>query len=115
MNRQLTTIDPARAGGAAALAGIAAAIATGAACIGPMVGIVFGIGGLGWLAQYAHLRLPASLLTLALLALGFYLLYRRRDCACSAARRRARALLWIAAAVALAINVFEYLILPTLG
>jgi hypothetical protein len=104
-----------RLGGAAAIAGIAAAVTTGAACIGPLLGIAFGLGGLGWLARYAHLQVPASLLTIVLLAAGFYLLYLRRDCACSAAGRGARALLWVATAVAVAINLFEYLILPTLG
>jgi hypothetical protein len=99
----------------AAAAGIVAAIVTGAACIGPMIGIAFGIGGLGWLAQYAHLQVPASLLTVLLLAVGFHLLYRRRDCACTAARRNARALLWLATVSAVAINAYEYLILPRLG
>jgi hypothetical protein len=54
-------------------------------------------------------------LTVVLLAAGFYLLYVRRDCGCTAARRGARVLLWVATAVAVAINAFEYLILPTLG
>jgi hypothetical protein len=80
-----------------------------------MLGIAFGIGGLGWLVRYAHLQLPASVLTVVLLAAGFYLLYVRRDCGCTTARRSARTLLWVATAVAVAINVFEYLILPTLG
>ncbi len=104
-----------RLGGAAAVAGMAAAVVTGAACIGPMLGIVLGIGGLGWLARYAHLQLPATVLTAVLLAAGFYLLYRRRDCDCTPARRGARALLWTATGLAVAINAFEYLILPNLG
>lgn len=112
--RQLTT-NPAHAGAAAAVAGMLAAVATGAACIGPMAGIAFGIGGLGWLARTAPLQVPASLLTVALLAAGFQLLYRRRDCPCTTGRRGARVLLWIATGMAAAINAFEYLILPALG
>ncbi|MCB1906329.1 MAG: hypothetical protein KDH15_03075 [Rhodocyclaceae bacterium] len=114
MKQREITVDANRAGAVAALAGMAAAAVTGAACIGPMIGIALGVGGLGWLARYAPLQLPASVTTAALLALGFHLLYRRRDRG-GAARRRARALLWIAVAFAAAINAFEYLILPTLG
>ncbi|MCB1915974.1 MAG: hypothetical protein KDG52_09685 [Rhodocyclaceae bacterium] len=114
MNVHQDSIDPSRAGAAAALAGMATAVVTGAACIGPMIGIAFGIGGLGWLARYAHLQLPATLLTIALLALGFRLLYRRRDCG-GTGRRRARTLLWVAVVFAVAINAFEYVVLPALG
>ena len=114
MKQREITVDANRAGAVAALAGMAAAAVTGAACIGPMIGIAFGIGGLGWLARYAHLQLPATLLTIALLALGFRLLYRRRDCG-GTGRRRARTLLWVAVVFAVAINAFEYVVLPALG
>jgi hypothetical protein len=105
-----------RIGMAAATAGVVTACATGAACIGPFVGIVFGIGGLGWLAQYAYLRVPAALATLLVLAVGFILVRRAgRGQACDRALRPARRMLWLAAALALAINTFEFVILPTLG
>ena len=115
MNKTTQQTPHERLGGGAAMAGMAAAVVTGAAGIGPMLGIALGIGGLGWLVRYAHLQLPASVLTVVLLAAGFYLLYVCRDGGCTAARRGARALLWVATAVAVAINAFEYLILPTLG
>ena len=114
MDPQANAYGSSRAGVAAALAGMAAALVTGAACIGPMIGITLGIGGLGWLARYAHLQLPATVLTVALLALAFHQLYRRRACS-GAAPRRARRVLWVAVAFAVAINAFEYLILPTLA
>lgn len=115
MNTERTQRVTTRTGGAVAAAGRLAAIVAGAACIGPMIGIVFGIGGLGWLARYAHVRVPASVVTLLLLAIGYFLLYWRRDGSCAAGRRRARTLLWIAAVAAAAINSFEYPVLPTLG
>ncbi|MCB1927515.1 MAG: hypothetical protein KDH17_05705 [Rhodocyclaceae bacterium] len=114
MNPQSNALDSSRVGVAAALAGMAAAMVTGAACIGPMIGIALGLGGLGWLTRYAHLQLPASVLTVTLLALAFQQLYRRRACS-GTATRRARRVLWVAVAFAAAINVVEYLILPTLG
>lgn len=104
---------------AAAAGGLLATVATGLACVGPLVAILLGIGGLGWLTQYAYLRVPASIVTGVLLAAGFYWAYRRprgTDCK-KRTRSRAigRAILWAATALALAVNVFEYVIFPRLG
>jgi hypothetical protein len=101
----------------ASAGGLLTTLATGAACVGPLLAILLGVGGFGWLTRYAHLRVPASVATAVLLAAGFYQLYRRTPVACrrTPAQRRARALLWSATAVALAINLFEYVIFPRLG
>jgi mercuric ion transport protein len=100
----------------AALGGLVTAIGTGVACVGPLVAILLGVGGFGWLVQYAHLRVPATLATALLLALGFHLTSRRPPDACRRAKQhRARVLLWSATALAVAINVFEYVIFPRLG
>lgn len=106
---------PSRAALVAAAGGLLATLLTGAACVGPLVAILLGIGGFGWLTQYGYLRVPASLATAALLAAGFYLVHRKRR-RCGAARaRRETAVLWLATAVAVAINLFEYVIFPRLG
>jgi TusA-related sulfurtransferase len=48
------------------------------ACVGPLVAILLGVGGFGWLSQYAYLRVPASVATGLMLAFGFYWTYRTR-------------------------------------
>lgn len=105
---------------AAAAAGLVAAIATAAACVGPLVAILLGVGGLGWLSRYADLRVPASIATGALLASGFWLVHRRKRAEACAAGRSAKkrvtvGLLWTATVVAVTVNLFEYLVLPRLG
>ena len=104
----------------AAIGSLVATLVTGAACVVPLLAIVVGIGGLGWLARYAYLRVPASIATFALLAAGFAWAYRKRARgACSPAAKRnlriARGLLWSAALLAIAMNVLEYLVFPELG
>jgi hypothetical protein len=103
----------------AAIGGLAATLVTAMACVGPLVAIVLGIGGFGWLTRYAYLRVPATAATAVLLLVGFYLAYTRRVASCGDARKRralrvARAALWLAAVVAVVTNVFEYLIFPNL-
>jgi hypothetical protein len=103
---------------AAATGGFAATVLTGIACVGPLVAILLGVGGFGWLTQYAWLRVPASLATATLLAGGFYWVYFRpgRDrCARSATAKGARVVLWTATLLAIALNLFEYVIFPRLG
>ena len=89
------------------------------ACVGPLVGIAFGIGGLGFLTRYHWLRLPATVATVVLLALGFWLAYGPGSKGCGQARfsRRqsvVRGLLWLATALAVSVQVFEHLLLPRL-
>jgi mercuric ion transport protein len=104
---------------AAVAGGLVATIATAAACVGPLVAILMGVGGLGWLTQYAYLRVPASLATAGLLAFGFYWVYRKpktEDCAQKQSSKKSliAGLLWTATALAVAVNVFEYVIFPNL-
>jgi hypothetical protein len=98
----------------AATTGLLATLSTAAACVGPFVAILFGVGGFGWLTRYAHLRVPATVLTALVLGIGFWGLYGPRACPRSPGRRAARALLWLASALAIAINVFEYAVMPRL-
>ncbi len=103
-------------GAVAAGGGFLAACVTAAVCALPLAAIGLGVGGLSWLTQYVHLRVPAALATAALLLLGFHLVYRRgASCRNDARRRRAKTILWAATAFAVAINTFEFLILPLLG
>jgi hypothetical protein len=105
---------------AAAAGGLIATIATAAACVGPLVAILLGVGGLGWLTQYAYLRVPASIATAVILAFGFYWVYRKpkdEDCARKRSSKKGMiaGLLWTATALAVAVNLFEYVIFPHLG
>jgi len=90
---------------------------TGLACVGPFAAILLGIGGLGHLTRYAQFRIPASVLTFALLALAFYRVYGRTGASCRKDWRSsaARLLVWVSAALAVAINALEYAILERLG
>lgn len=98
----------------AAAAGLLTTLTTAAACVGPFVAILLGVGGFGWLTRYAHLRVPATVLTALVLGIGFWRLYGPRTCRRSSGRRAARGLLWLASALAVAVNVFEYAVMPRL-
>lgn len=103
---------------ALAATSLLATIGTGLACTGPLIAILFGVGGFGWLTRYTYLQLPASLATGAMLLLGFYWLYGRRSLSCNnnaLTNRIAKPVLWTATILAVGLNVFEYWILPQLG
>ena len=103
-------------GALAACGGFLATCVTAAVCALPLAAIGLGVGGLGWLTRYVHLRVPATLATAALLLLGFHLVYRRGAiCRDDARRRTTKTILWAATAFAVAINAFEFLILPAWG
>lgn len=112
-------VQDTKVGVATGLLGLLTTAATGIACVGPFVAILLGVGGFGWLTQYAHLRVPATLLTVAVLAFGFVRMYgkRSRDCASrpSTSARIGRVLLWTATVLAVGVNLFEYVVLPRLG
>jgi predicted lipid-binding transport protein (Tim44 family) len=102
-----------------ALAGasVLASAGVGLACVGPLLGIVLGIGGLGFLSRYHWLQLPATIATAVLLATGFFLTYRRRGARCDHKARSARIerwLLWSATLLAIALQIFEHVIFPRL-
>ena len=96
--------------GFGALTTSAAVFTTGLCCVGPALlgGGLVGLASTGaWLEPY---RLPLSGLSLALLGLAFWSLYRRRRsaagenrpaCECESPSRRTRVLLWILAALTL--------------
>lgn len=103
----------------AAAGGLVAAFVTASACLIPLGAILLGVSGLGFLTRFAPLREPASVVTGALLALGFHLAYRvqrpgecRRD---RAVRHWGRTFIWLSAGIAAAVNLLEYLVLPTLS
>ena len=87
-------------------------------CIGPLLLAVLGIGGAGLLARFEIYRPAFTAATFALLGAGFWLAYRKPKaiegdaCGCEypKANRLGRALLWIAAAVAIGFWAAPYII-----
>lgn len=103
-----------RRGLAAALAAVGAAFLASLCCVGPLVFVAFGVGA-GLASTFEPLRPVFTGLTVALLAVGFSVVYGRRlapacgrDGACAVPRDRTRdrVLLWIATVVALAVLTF---------
>ncbi len=87
-------------------------------CIGPLLLAALGIGGAGLLARFEIYRPAFTAATFALLGAGFWLAYRKPkaiegdSCGCEypKANRLGRALLWIAAAVAIGFWAAPYII-----
>ena len=87
-------------------------------CIGPLLLAALGIGGAGLLARFESYRPAFTAATFALLGAGFWLAYRKPKviegdaCGCEypKANRLGRALLWIAAAVAIVFWSAPYII-----
>lgn len=101
---------------------IGAAFAASLCCLGPLVLAALGLGGAGLLVELETYRPHFAALTLALLAAGFYLTYRRRramapvtatgpacDCALPRASRFGRVALWVATVVVVFLLAFPYL------
>jgi len=100
----------------AAMASVIAAAVAGIACIGPLVGILLGIGGMGWLSQYNYLSLPASIVSLALLVLAVFIYFKRTaSCASRRKHRINQLLLSVSAMAVIGINGFEFIVLPNLS
>ena len=97
------------------MASLFTSLVAGMACIGPMLGIVLGVSGLGWLSSYSYLSGPASVVSLLLLAVAITM-YRRRKVCCANKRKhtRNRMLLIATSLVVVGVNAFEYVILPNL-
>jgi len=87
-------------------------------CIGPLLLAALEIGGAGLLARFDSYRPAFTAATFALLGVGFWLAYRKPKviegdaCGCEypKANRLGRALLWIAAAVAIVFWAAPYII-----
>jgi mercuric ion transport protein len=102
----VTPSPPSRKWSAGALAGalVAAALAS-ACCLGPLVLALAGLGGAGLLVKFERYRPLFAAVTLGLLALGFYLTYRRpkvaADCECDRPRgaRAGKITLWLSSIV----------------
>ena len=80
-----------------------------------MLGIALGVSGLGWLSQFSYLTLPASVISVVLLATAIYV-YARRRTSCMSRRKHYvnRAFLAFTTVTVIGINVFEYAVLPNL-
>jgi mercuric ion transport protein len=87
-------------------------------CIGPLLLAVLGIGGAGLLARFEVYRPIFTVATFALLGAGFWLACRKPnvvegdECGCEyrEANRLGRALLWIAAVVAVVFWASPYVV-----
>ena len=109
-----------RGGLFAALGAVGAAFLAALCCVGPLVFVAFGVGA-GLASSFEPLRPLFTMLTLALLAVGFYVVYGRRrivtqadgasggpDGSCAVPRYsvRDRILLWVATLIALVFVTF---------
>ena len=112
-----TATPPPRRSALAALGAVVAAFLASVCCVGPLLFVTLGVGA-GFASQFEPLRPVFTVLTLALLAVGFYIVYGRNgapesascgpDGECRAPRRRGRdkALLWTATILALLFLTF---------
>lgn len=107
----------ARRGLAAAAGAIGAAFLASVCCVGPLAFVAFGVGA-GLASTFEPLRPVFTFLTVALLAVGFYVVYGKKPsagdmtcapdgtCAVPRDRTRDKVVLWIAAVVALVFLTF---------
>ena len=104
----------------AAFGAVGAAFLASLCCVGPLVFVAFGVGA-GLASSFEPLRPLFTMVTLALLAVGFYVVYGRRrtvtpvdgmtcepDGSCAVPRNQARdrILLWVATLIALVLLTF---------
>jgi mercuric ion transport protein len=102
------------------VAAIGAAALASICCVGPIFIAIAGVGSYGFVARMDAYRPLFILVTLGLLAAGFYLSYGRRragaggatacgeDCARPRLRRAGRIALWASAVLVLALLAFPY-------
>lgn len=117
------SVEPTRKLTAASVGGaVAAAFASSACCLGPLLFAALGIGGAGMLVKLEAYRPYFAALTVVLLGAGFYLTYRHPspvramaagspacDCELPRAGRLGRVALWIATGVVALVLGFPYL------
>lgn len=107
-----------RRGLAASFAAVGAALLASLCCMGPILFVTLGVGA-GLASRFEPLRPVFTVLTVGLIAVGFYTVYGRRprekthvscdvDGVCTATRSRMRdkVLLWVATVVALLLLTF---------
>src|SRR5437879_4830742 len=103
--------------GGAAGGAVAAGLLASACCLGPLLLGALGLGGAGLLAGLDAYRPFFTVVTFGLLGAGFWFAYRKRTavegeaCGCEGplAKRLGRAVLWIAALVALGFWAYPFL------
>ena len=117
------TVEPSKKLTAASIGGaVIAAFASALCCLGPLVFAALGLGGAGLLARFEAYRPYFAVLTVLLLAAGFYFTYRRTslassaaaggpacDCELPGANRFGRVALWVATAAVAGFLAFPYL------
>jgi mercuric ion transport protein len=107
-----------RRGALASIAAIGAAFLASLCCIGPILFVTLGVGT-GLASQFEPLRPVFIVVTIGLLAMGFYSVYGRppatgaaaslgavSSCATPRSRTRDKIILWIAAAVVVIVLTF---------
>ena len=107
-----------RRGVAASVGAMFAAFAASLCCIGPVLFVTLGVGA-GLASRFEPLRPFFTIVTVALIAIGFYTVYGRRpasvgapssaadiSCAVPRSRRRETILIWVATFVALVLLTF---------
>ena len=101
---------------AAAAGGIVAAVASALCCVGPLVAVALGLSGAGLAATFEPLRPYFVAGTVGALGFGFLVLRREERracepgtlCASPLARRRMKAALWVATAIAIPLLTFPW-------
>ncbi len=99
---------------------IGAALAASICCLGPLLFAVLGIGGAGLLVKFEPYRPYFAVLTLLLLAAGFYFTYRPArapkvaggaDCACEnpKSNKLGKVMLWTSTTLVIGFLIFPYI------
>ncbi|MBA2689117.1 MAG: hypothetical protein H0U64_13615 [Gemmatimonadaceae bacterium] len=113
-----TAKNGSRRGTAASLGAVGVALLASLCCIGPVLFVTLGVGA-GLASRFEPLRPVFSVMTVALIAVGFYSVYGRRraragdpsctvDGSCVIQRNKSRdkVLLWVATLIALVLLTF---------
>lgn len=101
---------------AVSVGGVFAAVGSALCCVGPLVAVALGVSGAGLAATFDPLQPYFIAATGLFLGAGFWLLRREEAKACSPGtacaspgiRRRMKAMLWVATAVAIPLMTFEW-------
>jgi len=101
-------------------AAVASAFLASLCCLGPLLFAVLGIGGAGLLVKFEPYRPHFAVLTLSLLAAGFYFTYAPArapkvaagaDCACEHPKgnKLGKVMLWISTVLVIGFLIFPYI------